>query len=977
MSTFVICLIVLSALNILLPAATQAESIVKIMEAPFTYHSYGLTWDGEHLWVGDDADGWVAQVDTSDGSIMKTIMGAPSSNHGLAWDGTHLWVSGDYHTDWIYRIAPDGTRLDSIINPGGDYSGGMTWDGGYLWVSRYYPNSQPNLFQVDVSTGTVMDTIPSQGLQPQGLAWDGAYLWNVQDDNDDDPELVYQIDPATGDTLLSFPVPDTGNASGESPRGLAWDGQYLWLVSRAPGSPLRNNLYKIDPFGGGVPEMWLSDTEHDYGHTVIGSPGDWTLGIRNEGTATLLVDSIPSSSAYFTPAGPFPKSVPAGDTLYVPVTFSPDTWGEFLGTLTVYSNDPVGVPPEVDLTGWGVWPDQEIGPLPASHDFGMVRAGGSKRWVLTIQNEGAQTLHIYSASMSTPYFDTDEVEFSVFVDSTESFDLGIWFLPADGVPYLDTLVITTNDADEPVIEIELSGTGDASPHQAGSILWSYQAAGGYSNKVTSIRSIPDINGDGFDDCIATAENYTTYCISGNSSGLADILWTFKTDTDIWRTGSVWQDFSMSPVPDLDGDGRYDVVIGTAGGSRSVIAISGIDGDMIWTYDSHEYGDGGWIDEVATIDDIDGDGVIDILAAAEDDGNDTGPRRAYCLSGATGDKIWDHMLFNSVFCVRAIDDLNDDGKDEVAAGTTGGFVYILNGANGGIIDSYDAGSTVWSVAALDDITGDGKKDIVAGTHDGRVHVVRSDSASLAWPAPLSVGGIITEVHTVGDQTGDGVDEITVAGTMSNHLLINGATGSSIWSRPTGHMGFATSPTPDLTGDGLDDVVGGSGYSVNRVRAIEGSTGDTLWMRSTVGPVETVSYIASIDGDAWPEILAGTREGEIICYAGGGGTAGIADGTGSAEDRNTRVSTTIWNCPNPCRPETDILFRLRSETETKVAIYDIHGRLVKVLSEGLLPAGEHSTHWDGRDRTGAPVAAGIYFADLQTGKEVLSRKIILMR
>jgi hypothetical protein len=192
-----------------------------------------------------------------------------------------------------------------------------------------------------------------------------------------------------------------------------------------------------------------------------------------------------------------------------------------------------------------------------------------------------------------------------------------------------------------------------------------------------------------------------------------------------------------------------------------------------------------------------------------------------------------------------------------------------------------------------------------------------------------------------------------------------------------MGFATSPTPDLTGDGLDDVVGGSGYSVNRVRAIEGSTGDTLWMRSTVGPVETVSYIASIDGDAWPEILAGTREGEIICYAGGGGTAGIADGTGSAEDRNTRVSTTIWNCPNPCRPETDILFRLRSETETKVAIYDIHGRLVKVLSEGLLPAGEHSTHWDGRDRTGAPVAAGIYFADLQTGKEVLSRKIILMR
>jgi hypothetical protein len=127
--------------------------------------------------------------------------------------------------------------VDSIPNPGGDYSGGMTWDGEYLWVTRYYPNTQPNLFQVDVSTGTEKDTIPSQGLQPQGMAWDGTYLWNVQDDNDDDPELVWQLDPANGDTILSFPVPDTGGSSGQSPRGLAWDGQYLWLVSMTTAIP--------------------------------------------------------------------------------------------------------------------------------------------------------------------------------------------------------------------------------------------------------------------------------------------------------------------------------------------------------------------------------------------------------------------------------------------------------------------------------------------------------------------------------------------------------------------------------------------------------------------------------------------------------------------------------------------------------------------------------------------------------------------
>jgi hypothetical protein len=794
----------------------------------------------------------------------------------------------------------------------------------------------------------------------------------VQDDNDGDPERVYQIDPATGDTLLSFPVPDTGNASGESPRGLAWDGQYLWLVSRAPGTPARNNIYQIDPFGSGVPDMWISDTDHDYGHTLIGSPKDWVLSIGNEGSADLVVDSLPSTSAYFTPAGTFPKTVGPGDTAFIPVTFSPDAWGSFDGTLTVYSNDPVGDPPTVTLTGWGVWPDQEIGPIPGSHDYGSVRVGAYKRWVLTIQNEGAQTLRIYSATTTTANFEIRDIEFAVDIDSTATFDLGVWFHPTDVASYTDTLTITSNDADEPVVQVALSGQGDPATYQAGSVLWSYQVVGGYSVEVTSIRSIPDVNGDGFDDCIATAENYHTYCISGNSSGLADVLWTFDTSTDPWRTGSVWQDFAMTTVPDLDGDRVDDVIIGTAGGSRSVFAISGQDGDTIWCYDSHEYGDGGWIDEVAPTGDIDGDEVIDILAAAEDDGSDTGPRRAYCFSGATGAKLWDRMLFASVFCVRAVDDITGDGKDEVAAGTTGGFVYILDGSNGVMLDSYDAGSTVWSLAALEDITGDGKKDIVAGTHNGFVHAIRSDSAKLAWPAATSVGNIIQEVHVLEDQTGDGVGEVTVAGTMANHMLLNGATGAVKWSTPSGHMAFAASRVPDLSGDGLEDMVGGSGYTVNRVRVMDGTSGDTLWMRATVGPVETVSFLASIDGDASPEILAGTREGEIICYAGGSGLAGLRDTQGEAV-----ASAGLWNHPNPFGPMTTIHYSVPRYEQVNLSIYDVRGRVVRTLVDGLEAAGRSSAVWNGRDEDGDPVAAGIYFARLETGSKVLSRKVMVLR
>jgi hypothetical protein len=521
--------------------------------------------------------------------------------------------------------------------------------------------------------------------------------------------------------------------------------------------------------------------------------------------------------------------------------------------------------------------------------------------------------------------------------------------------------------------VALLGTGDGSTYQAGSVLWSYQVVGGISSKVTSIRSIPDVNNDGVDDCVATAEDYHTYCINGNGSGVADILWSYDNSTNPLRTGYVYQDFCLTSVPDIDGDSVDDVVIGTAGGSRSVIALSGKDGDWIWTYDSHEYGGGGWIYEVAPIQDIDGDGIGDVLACAGDDGSNTGPRRAYCLSGDTGAKIWDRLLGAAGFCVRAIDDLTGDGKDDVAVGTTDNMIHILNGATGVNLDIYDAGSTVWTVAAIEDISKDGKKDIVAGTQDGYVHLVRSDSASLEWPAAVYVGGIVTEVHIVEDQDADDLDDITVAGTMSNYRLLGGAAGANLWSKPSGQMAFATSPAPDLDGDGLEDVIGGSGYNANRVRVMSGTTGDSLWMRPTAGAVETVHYIESIDGDASPEVLVGTRSGEILCLAGGGGLAGVI----TEDDRVAGQGVRLWNHPNPTSATTLISYRLGQARAVNLAIFDVAGRHIATLVEGDVSAGLHAVTWDGCDTLGRPASTGLYFARLRAGDEIISRKIMLLR
>jgi len=60
-----------------------------------------------------------------------------------------------------------------------------------------------------------------------------------------------------------------------------------------------------------------------------------------------------------------------------------------------------------------------------------------------------------------------------------------------------------------------------------------------------------------------------------------------------------------------------------------------------------------------------------------------------------------------------------------------------------------------------------------------------------------------------------------------------------------------------------------------------------------------------------------------------------------------------------------------------IYDAAGRTIGNLADRDQPAGHHSLEWNGRDNLGKPVASGIYFCRLQAGKEMRSRKIVLIR
>lgn len=62
--------------------------------------------------------------------------------------------------------------------------------------------------------------------------------------------------------------------------------------------------------------------------------------------------------------------------------------------------------------------------------------------------------------------------------------------------------------------------------------------------------------------------------------------------------------------------------------------------------------------------------------------------------------------------------------------------------------------------------------------------------------------------------------------------------------------------------------------------------------------------------------------------------------------------------------------------RLKIFDILGRHIVTLVDGVLPAGRHHAVWDGRDKSGNMVGSGFYFVRLQVDHWGASKQILLL-
>jgi len=152
---------------------------------------------------------------------------------------------------------------------------------------------------------------------------------------------------------------------------------------------------------------------------------------------------------------------------------------------------------------------------------------------------------------------------------------------------------------------------------------------------------------------------------------------------------------------------------------------------------------------------------------------------------------------------------------------------------------------------------------------------------------------------------------------------------------------------------------------RYNFIDGTSGN---IRATIPEnLKVISLIRDINNDGIDEILSVQNQGGVL------ETYTLIPATG-VDDGNVLPLKTFLsqNYPNPFNAQTCISFNLVQSGNVTLEIFDLLGRKIDVLHEGLLPAGEHKIVWDAAGRT-----SGIYFYRLSAGEFSQSRLMTLLK
>ena len=116
---------------------------------------------------------------------------------------------------------------------------------------------------------------------------------------------------------------------------------------------------------------------------------------------------------------------------------------------------------------------------------------------------------------------------------------------------------------------------------------------------------------------------------------------------------------------------------------------------------------------------------------------------------------------------------------------------------------------------------------------------------------------------------------------------------------------------------------------------------------------------------------------ICGLIGASTSTCGPVTGIKDDIASKGDILLNVYPNPFNPKTTVMYNIPSTGIVNIRVYDVRGILVQVLLNETNSSGQHAITWDTGESDGLPIASGIYFIRIETGGQVMTRKIVLLK
>jgi hypothetical protein len=236
----------------------------------------------------------------------------------------------------------------------------------------------------------------------------------------------------------------------------------------------------------------------------------------------------------------------------------------------------------------------------------------------------------------------------------------------------------------------------------------------------------------------------------------------------------------------------------------------------------------------------------------------------------------------------------------------------------------------------------------------------------WTSPVNLGRS-TGAPALGN------DVIVVPGNFGAVEGLSATDGSRLWTHPTGWSLYDMSPNRLQQKDVISSaaITGNVAYIGGldgNLYGLDLATGEELWRWDLGVPV------ASSPAASGTMLFVGASDGHLYGFA--EESSGQPGPRASGPTFPPRASALAMYAPQPNPSNSRVRFEwtIPQTGRIRLAIYDIAGREVRLVAHEIQDPGDHFAVWDGHDRSGAAVAAGVYLARLQTTDKTLVRKFV---